>query len=203
MTSGRSNLLIKYGNHIESDILKSSVETREDLYQLEVQEFGEIGLGINWENWDKLVQETQKLLLETDTRGYNRKFHTELPKWVYDANTHHLLGFYDTTSEASRIYKVSSTVIANYASTRRTYWKKNLLFSNQPLTEEEFPIFTKGNLKRIYAYRLSTGEYLGSFNSQTEAEKHFGMPTSQIGYCLATHDGIYQKGDLKFTRFKP
>ena len=67
--NGRNRLRDYYSQHIDNDTLFFNIDTREELQQLEIEEFGNIGNGINWDKWDEVVQRTQDILKELPTRA--------------------------------------------------------------------------------------------------------------------------------------
>lgn len=199
--NGRNKLRDYYSKHIDNDTLFFDINSREELQQLEIEEFGSIGNGINWDKWDEVVQSTKDILKELPTRAKG-KFKTLLPKFVYKYSTMEFLGkFEGGTEEVAKHFNVSQSIVGAYATSKRPYLKQDLLFSNEPIQGgNDLPTTTKERFKRLYVYELDTNRLLGSFNTLREAEIQYGLPLSTICYTLQFSNGVYKKGNLRFEK---
>lgn len=195
MASGHLSLRTIYSDHIDNDILKGiEINNREELQQMEIEEFGEIGKCINWSNWDALIEKTQKDIQEYKRKTYK---HSKLgtPIYAYDINTGELIKAFASGNQAAEHFNVAPYTIIYYAKIQKPF-NNEVIFSLKPLEMDEL---AKYKPTWIYAFRLDTNELLGKFKTPSEASKAFGLPSSKVSFLLTIQNGIFKKANLRFS----
>ena len=150
---------------------------------------------IQWENWDRVVEETKQQLASMNFPKYNNKISQ---KWVYQASSGKLLGHYQSTTEVLEAFpqlNLTRAAVNYYAMTGKPYYKQDLFFSDEPIVLKPR---TKKEPRYTAAYDLDTNQLIALFQTATEAEEYFNMPPTQVGYCISKHNGVYKKKNLRF-----
>ena len=195
MGSGHLTLRTIYSDHIDNDILKGiEINSREELQEMEKEEFGEVGKCINWDKWDALVEKTKQELDNYKRKTYKHsKFGT--PIYAYDINTGELIKAFASGNQAAEHFNVAPYTIVYYAKIQKPF-NNEVIFSLKPLERDEL---TKYKPTWIYAFRLDTNELLGKFRTPSEASKAFGLPSSKVSFLLTIQNGIFKKANLRFS----
>ena len=195
MGSGHLSLRTIYSDHIDNDILKGiEINSREELQEMEKEEFGEVGKCINWDKWDALVEKTKQELDNYKRKTYKHsKFGT--PIYAYDINTGELIKAFASGNQAAEHFNVAPYTIVYYAKIQKPF-NNEVIFSLKPLERDEL---TKYKPTWIYAFRLDTNELLGKFRTPSEASKAFGLPSSKVSFLLTIQNGIFKKANLRFS----
>lgn len=195
MGSGHLSLRTIYSDHIDNDILKGiEINSREELQEMEKEEFGEVGKCINWDKWDALVEKTKQELDNYKRKTYKHsKFGT--PIYAYDINSGELIKAFASGNQAAEHFNVAPYTIVYYAKIQKPF-NNEVIFSLKPLERDEL---TKYKPTWIYAFRLDTNELLGKFRTPSEASKAFGLPSSKVSFLLTIQNGIFKKANLRFS----
>lgn len=195
MGSGHLTLRTIYSDHIDNDILKGiEINSREELQEMEKEEFGEVGKCVNWDKWDTLVEKTKQELDNYKRKTYKHsKFGT--PIYAYDINTGELIKVFASAKQAGEHFNTSSYAILYYTKVPKPF-NNEVIFSLKPLEKEQLANYQP---KWIYAFKLDTGELLGRFKTAAEASREFNLPSSKVGFLLAMQNGIFKKANLRFS----
>ena len=113
-----------YGdNYTEKDILKGAedVSSRQELMELAQEE--DPSPSINWDKWDKLVQQTKQDIKE-ELKGFERIYTN--PVFVYDIWKQRVIKIFKSPQECAKYYGVSSELVTNYIRENRIYYKLGL-----------------------------------------------------------------------------
>lgn len=200
MRNTNYNLRTYHTNHLDTDDLIYDINSREELQKLELQEFGEIGRGINWQKWDELVNKVKDELASIPKPLWEKK--QQMEKFAYDLTTKQLIHF-NSTKECAQWYGVIPEYVATYASRHKPCYRYNVFWSNIPLLEDEIPNEKQTNQnpneKEIYAYFLDTKQFIKKFKSTKECARFFKLNPSQPAYCINNRNGRYRKGNLFFS----
>lgn len=190
----RSKLRIYYDtNLIDNDTFKQcEVESREELQAMAEEE----GIYINWEAWDRVVQETRKHI-EEDLKTFERKERIT-PIYVYDNNTSEFLGYYQSASSCGRVYGMPPAQVIYHA--KRQVPINDVFFSIEEI--DKVPI-KEDNTKWVYVYDLHTNELKGKYRTQTEAARAYNLRDTAVGYTIKAQGGKYHKQGLRFTYQEP
>lgn len=186
---------------------KKLATTIDELQQLEIEEFGEIGKGINWNRWHQLVAYTKEKIdkireKEEQNKHKHQSTSMDLPKFVYRLPDMEFIGHFNNTIEAAKYFKIQPVVIAGAIYDGRPLYKKGLLFSNAALSEEELNQVLKenrGTPKTIYVYTIPEEKLIGVYQSYAEASRMLQFPLGTVTTCIQRHNGVYTKGNMKFT----
>lgn len=164
--------------------------TREELKEAEERAEGRI----NWDVWQSLVEKTKQELASITFPKQNNG----IPKWVYQASTGKLIGHYENTQEVLDAFpqlNLTRAAVNYYAMTGKPYYKLDLFFSNEPIILQPR---TKKEARLTAAYDLNTNQLIALFQTASEAEEYFNMPSAQVSYCIRQHNGVYKKKNLRF-----
>lgn len=195
MANGHNRLRDIYSDHIDNDIFFGiEINSREELQEMEKEEFGEVGRCINWDNWDALVQKTKEQL---EAYEYVKKEGRRAgkPIYAYSWITKELIKKFASASIAAEAYNTSVYTILDHARSGKPY-QDRIFFSMKYLDKAPLEDET---IKWLYAFRLDTGELLGRFKTAVEASKHFGFQSTRVGYILSQQGGKYLSKNLFFT----
>ena len=123
-----------FGIHSEKSFQSVDINSREELQQIADEE----GRTINWELWDKLVEQTKQditNLLEDYKKPQKHKngkpFRTV---YVYNLDSQ-LIGTFDSPLLASRHFNVSEIIINQCMRNKIPYFKQRLYFSTEPINQ--------------------------------------------------------------------
>lgn len=195
MAGGHLKLRDYYSDHIDNDILFGiEINSREELQEMEKEEFGEVGRCINWSNWDALVQKTKEKL---EAYEYVKKEGRRAgkPIYAYSWITKELIKKFASASVAAEAYNTSVYTILDHARSGKPY-QDRIFFSMKYLDKAPLEDET---IKWLYAFRLDTGELLGRFKTAVEASRHFGFQSTRVGYILSQQGGKYLSKNLFFS----
>lgn len=176
---------------IEKDVLDGmgEINNRQDLIRI-AEEEGLIGEVINWDKWDKLVQDTKELihqLVEDDDDDYTPGNFKHV--YAYDLLNGKLIGEFSSAIEASEKLNVNRGTIAHLCWKKRPYLKGKIYFSYTPVTREEVlkhstkldTNYNGSKPVRKYVYDLN-GKLLGIFSSTQAVADKFNIETSAVNY---------------------
>ena len=171
---------------------KKLATTREELQELERQEFGAVGACINWELMDRLIKEGHEF--NESLKDSNLPKH-EKRVYVYNLQGQ-LLGVYGSQTEVSEAYGIKQAEVSWAMKADRPYWTGRLYFTREPstrtFTEEEI---SKGlKKKKIYVYTLDYKTLIGEYDSPKEAAKALGIPNTSVAYYANVGKPYYKKG---------
>ena len=109
--------------YIEKDILKGAedVSSRQELMELAQEE--DPSPTINWDKWDKLVQQTKQDIKE-ELKGFERIYTN--PVFVYDIWKQRVIKIFKSPQECAKYYGVSRELVTNYIRDNRIYYKLGL-----------------------------------------------------------------------------
>ena len=113
-----------YGDtYTEKDILKGAedVSSRQELMELEQEE--DPSPTINWDKWDKLVQQTKQDIKE-ELKGFERIYTN--PVFVYDIWKQRVIKIFKSPQECANYYGISRETVTNYIRENRIYYKLGL-----------------------------------------------------------------------------
>ena len=195
MAGGHLKLRDYYTDWIDNDILFGiEINSREELQEMEKEEFGEVGRCINWSNWDSLVQKTKEQL---EAYEYVKKEGRRAgkPIYAYSWITKELIKKFASASIAAEAYNTSVYTVLDHARSGKPY-QDRIFFSMEYLDKAPQEDET---IKWLYAFRLDTGELLGRFKTAMEASKHFGFQATRVGYIMSRQGGKYLSKNLYFT----
>lgn len=195
MAGGHLKLRDYYTDWIDNDILFGiEINSREELQEMEKEEFGEVGRCINWSNWDSLVQKTKEQL---EAYEYVKKEGRRAgkPIYAYSWITKELIKKFASASIAAEAYNTSVYTVLDHARSGKPY-QDRIFFSMKYLDKAPQEDET---IKWVYAFRLDTGELLGRFKTAMEASKHFGFQATRVGYIMSRQGGKYLSKNLFFT----
>lgn len=115
----------KWGFNIEHQLWNDLYTSREELQEAELQEeeFGKI----NWDNWDKTVQETKKLI-EKELKQF--KTNKKRMVYVYDLQDN-LIQTFPTTDQCASFYGISREQVNVYIRRNVPYKKRNIRFTKE------------------------------------------------------------------------
>lgn len=123
-----------YGDtYTEKDILKGAedVSSRQELDDLAEEE----GIEVNWNRWDKLVQETkQDITKELKKHKPIVQKNGRIPQTVYVYNPNErLIKTFSSTQEAADYYHIRREQVTNYAREQKLYYKLQIMFRTKPI----------------------------------------------------------------------
>ena len=123
-----------YGDtYTEKDILKGAedVSSRQELDDLAEEE----GIEVNWELWDKLVEQTRKDITK-ELKKYKPivQKNGRMPQTVYVYNSNErLIKTFSSTQEAADYYNIRKEQVTNYAREQKIYYKLQIMFTTKPI----------------------------------------------------------------------
>lgn len=198
MASGRLRLKDYFTEHIDNDILGNvDVNSREELMELAEKEG--IFNPINWDAWDLLCEKTKELIRNFHVSEKNKKHSRKAKRiYLYTINPFKLLKVYDKATDLAENFGIAVGMVTYKAHTLKPF-KDKYIFSFNEL--DELPQWEEKKL--VYAYNLKTNKFLGAFNTQVEASKHFHLHPSQVGYLMSRCEGKLPSKNLFFTYEKP
>ena len=179
--------------NVEKDILMGiDISSRDELLELEKEEFGGIGKCINWELWDKLVQENREKFKNMTFKPKEELIRCKLkPIYVYNYDGQQI-GHYKSADEAEKYTGVRKCTIQQMAWNKKPYQTERLFFSYKPITMED----VKEAVKK-YAHKYITklpnkavdkwvydlqGNLLGHFNSTAEVAEKYNIQPKAVNY---------------------
>lgn len=115
-----------YGDtYIEKDILKGAedVSSRQELMELAQDE--DPSPSINWDKWDKLVQQTKQDIKE-ELKGFERIYTN--PVFVYDIWKQRVIKIFKSPQECANYYNISRELVNTYIRDHRVYYKQGVEF---------------------------------------------------------------------------
>lgn len=127
-----------YGDtYTEKDILKGAedVSSRQELMELAQEEYPLPR--INWDKWDKLVQQTkQDITEELKKHKPIAQKNGRIPQkvYVYDFKKK-LVKIFSSTQEAADYYSIRREQVTNYAREERPYYKLQIIFKYVQINE--------------------------------------------------------------------
>lgn len=194
MASGRYKLKDYYQTElIDNDIFNEFGDiTREELQEMEKEEFGEVGIAINWSNWDRITKQTKDQLArfnyapKKDNRGRRG---TRV--YVYNLDGQ-LQRVFNSALEASQWSGLSTCTILDHIKSLKPY--NGLYYTPTEMEIDELP-----KEKFVYVYKLDTKEFIGKFKTQVEASLALGLPKSKVGYIMAMQYGRFYSKNLYFS----
>lgn len=108
-----------YGFNTEKTFQSVDINSREELQAIADEEDREI----NWELWDKLVEQTKKDIKE-ELKGFERMYTN--PVFVFDIWKQKVIKTFKNPQECAKYYGVSRELVTNYIRENRIYYKLGL-----------------------------------------------------------------------------
>lgn len=116
---------LKWGFDVEHQLWNDLYTSREELQEAEERDEGRI----NWDRWDKTVEETKKLI-EEELKHYTSKRGVLPTLCVYDLQGN-LIQTFPTTRECAAFYGISTVQVNVYVRSGGTYKKRNIKFKKE------------------------------------------------------------------------
>ena len=165
---------------------------------------------INWDVWNRVVQEGRQQLSELfNDKGNVKPIKERQFKeiWVYDFNGN-LKGHFSSAKETAERMNLNKGTIAQMAWRKKPYYTMSLIFSYHELTKDEVMVLVLGTPRKkpiVYTnYRGSrpkekwvydlSGKLLGNFNSSEEVARHFDIERGAVNYYSWKGEPYYKKG---------
>ena len=175
--------------HVEKDILDGGcqdINSREELMQLAEEE----GLKdpIRWDAWQRSVDQARALI---EALGDLPPVSLKKECYVYSTTTGKLIGHYGSMREAAEATGVPEGTVQHCCWKKVPLQRAELAFSNIPLTHKEIVQnysrkgnFNGGAKKPRWVYRLSTGKFLGRYDSSEDVAIAFGITRESVNYYV-------------------
>lgn len=161
---------------------------------------------INWEVWDRTVQECKQQLSQlSKDKGNDRPVKERQLKeiWVYDFDGN-LKGHFSSAKETAERMNLNKGTIAQMAWKRKPYHTMSLVFSYNELTKSEVKALVLGRPVVHTSYNISRqkekwvydlrGELLGHFESTEEVARQFNIERGTVNYYSWKGEPYYKKG---------
>lgn len=146
---------------------------------------------INWEAWDRAVQECKQQLSQhfnyNDSPAIERRLK---PIWVYDLKGKPK-GHFSSARETAERMNLNKGTISQMAWKKIPYWKASLFFSYEELTKDEVKaivaerqsirVANDSRQKEKWVYDLR-GKLLGHFSSSEEVAIRFDIDRGAVNY---------------------
>lgn len=111
----------RYGENVEKTFQSVDISSREELQALADEE----DRTINWELWDKLVEQTKKDIKE-ELKGFERMYTN--PVFVFDIWKQKVIKTFKNPQECANYYSISRELIHTYIRDHRVYYKLGIEF---------------------------------------------------------------------------
>ena len=111
----------RYGENVEKTFQSVDINSREELQALADEEFR----SINWEVWDKLVEQTKKDIAN-ELKGFEKMYTN--PVFVYDIWKQRVIKTFRNPQECADFYGISREQVTNYIREGKCYYKLGIEF---------------------------------------------------------------------------
>lgn len=111
----------RYGENVEKTFQSVDINSREELQAIADEEFR----SINWEVWDKLVEQTKKDIKQ-ELQGFERMY--TKPVFVYDIWKQKVIKTFRNPQECANYYNIPREQVTNYIRDHRVYYKLGIEF---------------------------------------------------------------------------
>lgn len=111
----------RFGENVEKTFQSVDINSREELQAIADKEDREI----NWELWDKLVEQTKKDIKE-ELKGFERMYTN--PVFVYDIWKQRVIKTFKSPQECANYYGIAKELIHTYIRDHRVYYKQGVEF---------------------------------------------------------------------------
>jgi len=110
----------RFGVHTEDSFKSVDIDSREELDDLAEEE----GIEVNWELWDKLVEQTRKDIAK-ELKEYHKPQYTN-KVFVFSIPKQKVIKTFRNPQECADFYGVSRELVTNYMRENRIYYKLGL-----------------------------------------------------------------------------
>ena len=111
----------RYGENVEKTFQSVDINSREELQALADEE----DRTINWELWDKLVEQTKQDIKE-ELKGFERMYTN--PVFVYDIWKQRVIKTFKNPSDCANYYNIAKELVHKYIRDHRVYYKLGIEF---------------------------------------------------------------------------
>jgi hypothetical protein len=111
----------RYGENVEKTFQSVDINSREELQALADEEDREI----NWELWDKLVEQT-KQDIKQELQGFERMYTN--PVFVFDIWKQKVIKTFKNPSDCANYYNIAKELVHKYIRDHRVYYKLGIEF---------------------------------------------------------------------------
>ena len=111
----------RYGENVEKTFQSVDINSREELQALADEE----DRTINWELWDKLVEQTKKDIKE-ELKGFERMYTN--PVFVFDIWKQKVIKTFKNPSDCASYYNIAKELVHKYIRDHRVYYKLGIEF---------------------------------------------------------------------------
>lgn len=111
----------RYGENVEKTFQSIDINSREELQAIADEEDREI----NWELWDKLVEQTKQDIKE-ELQGFERMYTN--PVFVYDIWKQRVIKTFKNPQECANYYNIAKELVHKYIRDHRVYYKLGIEF---------------------------------------------------------------------------
>lgn len=111
----------RFGVHTEDSFKSVDINSREELQAIADEEFR----SINWEVWDKLVEQTKKDIKE-ELKGFEKMYTN--PVFVFDIWKQRVIKTFRSPQECADFYGISRELVHTYIRDHRVYYKLGIEF---------------------------------------------------------------------------
>lgn len=119
----------KYGGKWSEKAFQSiDISTRQELQELAEEE----DISINWELWDKIVEETKEYIKKELKRKNKKTKYNTNKVYIYNLDGQ-LIKTFDNTRETARFYNINPIQVTNYIRSNTPYYKQLIYFSREPI----------------------------------------------------------------------
>lgn len=111
----------RFGENVEKTFQSVDINSREELQALADEE----DRTINWELWDKLVEQTKQDIKE-ELKGFERMYTN--PVFVFDIWKQKVIKTFKNPSDCADFYGISREQVTNYIREGKCYYKQGVEF---------------------------------------------------------------------------
>ena len=118
-----------YGENVEKTFQSVDINSREELQAIADEE----DRTINWELWDKLVEQTKQDIKE-ELKGFERTYTN--PVFVFDIWKQKVIKTFKNPQECANYYSISRELVHTYIRDHRVYYKLGIEFRQNEQRKE-------------------------------------------------------------------
>lgn len=111
----------RYGENVEKTFQSVDINSREELQAIADEEDREI----NWELWDKLVEQTKQDIKE-ELKGFEKMYTN--PVFVFDIWKQKVIKTFKNPQDCANYYNISRELVHRYIRDHRVYYKLGIEF---------------------------------------------------------------------------
>lgn len=111
----------RYGENVEKTFQSVDINSREELQAIANEE----DRTINWELWDKLVEQTKQDIKE-ELKGFERMYTN--PVFVFDIWKQKVIKTFRNPQECANYYNIAKELVHKYIRDHRVYYKLGIEF---------------------------------------------------------------------------